>query len=127
MTHELPYLLAGAAVFMVGLAGTLGRSHLFWKVLGINFMGSGIFLILSAASPRLPGEGVDPVPQAMILTGIVVTAAVTAVALGMALRVVIRTGYPFLSEDIPTTDEASGVRPQPREVPAQDPPADGST
>ncbi|MDZ7779649.1 MAG: NADH-quinone oxidoreductase subunit K [Gemmatimonadota bacterium] len=123
MTHELPYLAAGAAVFMAGLVGTLGRSHLFWKVLGINFMGSGIFLVLSAASPRLPGEGADPVPQAMILTGIVVTAAVTAVALGMALRVVIRTGYPFLSEDIPASDEG----PLPRRARAQDPPADGST
>lgn len=99
MTPEVLYVVAGAAVFFVGLAGTLGRSHLFWKVLGVNFMGSGVFLLLLAGAPRLPGEGADPVPQAMVLTGIVVAAAATALGLGMALRVAVRLGRPHLTED----------------------------
>jgi multicomponent Na+:H+ antiporter subunit C len=101
VSSEILYVVAGAAVFVAGLAGTLGRAHLFWKILGVNFMGSGIFLMLIAAAPRLPGEGADPVPQAMVLTGIVVAAASSALALGMALRVVVRSGGPFLSEDAP--------------------------
>jgi len=100
VTPELLYALAGAGVFILGLFGTLGRAHLFWKILGVNFMGSGIFLILIAGAPRLAGEGADPVPQAMVLTGIVVAVSATALALGMALRVVARTGSPYLSEDL---------------------------
>jgi len=102
VSPSFPYLVAGSAVFVIGLAGAFGRAHLFWKVLGVNFMGSGVFLILLAGAPRLPGAGADPVPQAMVLTGIVVSAAATALALGMALRVVVRSGRPYLTEDMPS-------------------------
>lgn len=101
MTPELLYAVGGVGIFLTGLLGALTRSHLFWKVFGVNFMGSGIFLLLIAGAPRLPGEGADPVPQAMVLTGIVVAVSATALALAMALRVTVRTGRPFLSEDEP--------------------------
>jgi multicomponent Na+:H+ antiporter subunit C len=93
------YTAAGATVFSLGLWGVAARAHLFWKILAFNLMGTGVFLILLAGSPRLEGGEADPVPQAMVLTGIVVAAAATAVALGMALRVAARTGRPFLEED----------------------------
>jgi multicomponent Na+:H+ antiporter subunit C len=99
MTPELLYALAGGVIFLLGLLGTVTRAHLFWKILGINFMGSGTFLLLVGGAPRLAGEGADPVPQAMVLTGIVVAVSATAVALGMALRVAARTGSPYLAED----------------------------
>jgi len=99
VTPELLYAVAGIGVFLMGLLGALTRSHLFWKVLGVNFMGSGIFLLLIGGAPRLPGEGADPVPQAMVLTGIVVAVCATALALAMALRVEARTGRPYLSEE----------------------------
>ena len=101
MTPLAMYTAAGAGLFAVGLWGVVARAHLFWKVLGINIMGGGIFLILLAAPPRLDPAHADPVPQAMVLTGIVVAVAATAVALGMALRVAARTGLPFLEEDTP--------------------------
>lgn len=100
MSPDGLYVVAGAAIFFTGLAGALGRSHLFWKVLGVNFMGSGTFLLLLAGAPHLSEHGADPVPQAMVLTGIVVAAAATALALGMALRVAIRLGRPWLAEDV---------------------------
>jgi multicomponent Na+:H+ antiporter subunit C len=109
MTPELLYAVAGIGVFMVGFLGALTRAHLFWKVLGVNFMGSGIFLLLIAGAPRLAGEGADPVPQAMVLTGIVVAVCATALALAMALRVVSRTGGPYLSEE-PTSKPDDGGR-----------------
>lgn len=99
MSSAFLYALAGGGLFFLGLVGLLVRSHLFWKVFGLNFMGSGIFLLLVAGAPRLPHGGADPVPQAMVLTGIVVAVSATAVALGMALRVTARTGTPYLSED----------------------------
>ncbi|HKK93158.1 MAG TPA: NADH-quinone oxidoreductase subunit K [Longimicrobiales bacterium] len=108
MNAAILYALAGGGLFLLGLLGLLARSHLFWKVFGLNFMGSGIFLLLVAGAPRLPDGGADPVPQAMVLTGIVVAVSATAVALGMALRVMSRTGAPYLSE--------SGGRPDSLEI-----------
>lgn len=99
MTSPLVYALAGAVLFLAGLYGLVARAHLFWKILALNVMGSGTFLILIGASPRLPGGAADPIPQAMVLTGIVVATGATAVALGIALRVAVRTGRPCLPEE----------------------------
>jgi len=107
VTSLVCYVLAGAVLFVTGFRGAVVRSHLFWKVLAFNVMGGGIFLILLAAPPRIDPSRADPVPQAMVLTGIVVAAAATAVALGMALRVVARTGVPWLEEE----DRAVASRP----------------
>ncbi|TVP47829.1 MAG: Na+/H+ antiporter subunit C [Gemmatimonadales bacterium] len=94
------YTLAGAALFVLGIHALMVRAHLVWKVLGFNVAGGGIFLVLLAASPRVDPLVADPVPQAMVLTGIVVAVAATAVALGLALRVTFRTGSPFLVEEV---------------------------
>ncbi len=117
MTPETLYAVGGGGLFILGLLGTLGRDHLIWKVLGVNFMGSGVFLVLVAAAPRLEADAADPVPQAMVLTGIVVAVSATAVALGMALRVAARTGAPYLPEDLPETEDP----------PEGDLPEDGAT
>jgi multicomponent Na+:H+ antiporter subunit C len=110
MIPVLPFTLAGIALFGLGLHAFLVRGHLVWKVLAMNVMGTGIFLILVSAPARLDPGVADPVPQAMVLTGIVVAAGVTAFALGVALRVVARTGRPTLhSADEPRpTDEGDG-------------------
>lgn len=98
------YLLAGVGITLVALMAALTRAHLLWKVLAINIMGTGIFLILLAAPARRTPEVADPLPQAMVLTGIVVAVAATALALGIALRVIGRSGEPFLPDG---EDEAS--------------------
>lgn len=99
MTSLALYTGAGAILVVLGFWTILTRSHLIWKVLAFNVTGTGIFMLLLSAAPRLDPGRADPVPQAMVLTGIVVTAAATAVALGLALRVMARTGSPFLEED----------------------------
>lgn len=99
MTPPMLYAVAGAFVFMLGFFGVAARAHLFWKVFAVNVMGSGVFLILIGAPARLVPDQADPVPQAMVLTGIVVAVGATAVALGMALRVVARTGRPLLRDE----------------------------
>jgi multicomponent Na+:H+ antiporter subunit C len=90
------YALGGVALFALGLFSALTRAHLAWKILAVNVMATGVFLVLVAAPPRLEPAIADPVPQAMVLTGIVVAVGATAVALGIALRVVARTGRPYL-------------------------------
>jgi multicomponent Na+:H+ antiporter subunit C len=85
---EIPilYALTGAALFGLGLSHAVRRAHPVRRVLALNIMGSGVFLVLIALARRAPG-GADPVPQAMVLTGIVVAVSATAVALFLAIRV----------------------------------------
>jgi multicomponent Na+:H+ antiporter subunit C len=97
MTTPLLFAWLGAALVAIGLHALFVRRHLFWKVLALNVLGSGVFLLLIAA----PGTPDDPVPQALVLTGIVVTVSATALALALALRVAVRTGRPYLPEDAP--------------------------
>ena len=83
------YGLTGAAVVGLGLYGFLSLRNLLRRVLAFNLVGSGIFLMFGAAGARdgAPGAaaGADPVPQALIITGIVV--ALSASALAVALIV----------------------------------------
>lgn len=84
MTPGLIYALAGVALFVMGLAGVVLLTQALRRILAFNLMGSGIFLVLVGLAQR---DGVtDPVPQAMVLTGIVVAVAATALALALARR-----------------------------------------
>lgn len=109
MNSLLLYTLVGAGLVGLGFVGAVTRAHLFWKVLALNIMGSGSYVIFVAASARTDPLEADPVPQAMVLTGIVVTVGATALALGMALRVAVRTGRPFLEGERPPAEERSGA------------------
>lgn len=97
MSVGLLYALAGAALFAIGLAGLLALPHLLRKILAFNILGSGAFLILVGLGQR--DGNVDPVPQAMVLTGIVVAIAATALALALARQLLERTGRMRLPED----------------------------
>lgn len=84
MTVDL-FPVLGAVLFGIGFGATLGRTHLLWKIIAVNIMASGASLLLLT----LPGQAdgmADPVPQAMVLTGIVVMVAATALALALAVR-----------------------------------------
>ena len=50
-------------------------------------MGSGVFLVFIALGAQTPGAIPDPVPHAMVLTGIVVSVCATGLALALADRV----------------------------------------
>lgn len=104
MSVGLLYALAGAALFAIGLAGLLLLPQLLRKILAFNILGSGAFLVLVGLGQR--DGGVDPVPQAMVLTGIVVAIAATALALALARRLLDLTGRMRLPEDRPDAGEA---------------------
>lgn len=78
------FLLAGAALFAIGLWGVIAAAETFRRILGINIMGTGVFFVLITTAARTPGLVPDPVPHAMVLTGIVVSVCATAVALALA-------------------------------------------
>ncbi|MCC5979447.1 MAG: NADH-quinone oxidoreductase subunit K [Salinarimonas sp.] len=83
MSASLLYGLCGAALIGLGLYGFVVHRRLIRRVLAFNVIGSGIFLLFGAAAYRDPVAGSDPVPQAMIITGIVVALSATALALAL--------------------------------------------
>lgn len=90
------FAVTGVGLFCIGLRALVREAHLLRKVLAINLMGSGTFLVLVAgAAPD------DPVPQAMVITGIVVAVSASALALNLMLKVADATGQPALDEESP--------------------------
>jgi multicomponent Na+:H+ antiporter subunit C len=87
MTPGLLYLLTGIALFVIGAAYLVVNPHLLGKILAVNVAGSGVFLVFIATAYRTQGAYPDPVPHAMVLTGIVVAVSATALALALAVRI----------------------------------------
>lgn len=92
------YTLSGVAIFAVCLYAVIARTHLVRKVLAINMMGSSVFLLLVALALR-GSETPDPVPHAMVLTGIVVAVSATAFALALLRRMMDDGERPYLPEE----------------------------
>ncbi|QQO57171.1 MAG: Na+/H+ antiporter subunit C [Thiohalocapsa sp. PB-PSB1] len=97
MTTGLLFALVGIALFALGTAGVVLINQLLRRILAFNLMGSGAFLVLVGLAQR--GDVPDPVPQAMVLTGIVVAVAATALALALVRRLYRLTGRLELPED----------------------------
>lgn len=90
------YTVSSVLLFCIGLYGLIVHAHLVRKILAVNIIGNGIFLLLVNAAQRSPQAGPDPVPHAMVLTGIVVTVSATAYALVLTRRVFAETGQACL-------------------------------
>ena len=79
---NLPYTFASALVIALSLYGLLAAKDLIRRLMAANMMASGIFLYLVLLAART-GRAPDPVPQAMVLTGIVIAVSITAFALAL--------------------------------------------
>ncbi|MFO1050425.1 MAG: NADH-quinone oxidoreductase subunit K [Geminicoccaceae bacterium] len=103
MTTADLYGLAGSALIGLGLYGLVVQSGSLRKLLAVNLFGAGIFLLFGVVARRgaVSGLGGDPVPQAMVITGIVVAFAATAVAVALLLRLAAATGSDALPTDPP--------------------------
>lgn len=97
MSSALLFAWTGAALCALGLFGFIVHSHLMRRLLAFNIMGSGCFLVLVGLAQD--GRGPDPVPQALVLTGIVVAVASTALALVIFRRWFRLSGKTHLPED----------------------------
>lgn len=98
MSHVFLYALVGVGLFTLGLYTLIVHAHLLRKILAVNVMGSGVFLVLVALAARSQNASPDPVPHAMVITGIVVAISSTALALSLMLRVSEATGQPSLPD-----------------------------
>jgi len=97
MSSGLLFAGTGCLLLVLGLGGILLLGHLLRRILAFNLMGSGIFLVLVGLAQR--NGRPDPVPQAMVLTGIVVSVAATALALALARRRHADSGSTTLQEN----------------------------
>lgn len=87
MTITTGYIFSGLILFGIGLNGLISCSHQLRKILAVNLMASGIFLILIVTGYGADGSAIDYLPQAMVLTGIVISVSTTALALTLACRI----------------------------------------
>lgn len=99
MDAFLLFSAVAVLLFCVGLHGLVVRPHLLRKLLALNIMGSAVFLFLVAVAHRNADPYPDPVPHAMVLTGIVVAVSATAFALALARRIHALTGQTTLDAE----------------------------
>ena len=88
MPDSTLYGLCAAALVGIGLYGLIVSPQPLRKILSFNLIGSGVFLIFGVVARRgaALGMGGDPVPQALVITGIVVAFSATALAVALVLR-----------------------------------------
>ena len=97
------FMVAAVIIFGIGFTMLFLNRNLIKKIIGCNFMDSGIFLFLASngyiedrVSPIiLEGETaaanyINPIPAGLVLTGIVVSVSVTAVLLALTVRLYLR-------------------------------------
>ncbi len=93
------YYATSILLILIGMYAVLVKKNLIKIVIGLSIVDNGIHLLLIAigyvkdgtapifSKPDLSAsQMVDPVPQALVLTAIVIGLAVTAVALSLIIR-----------------------------------------
>ena len=80
--------LCSAALVGLGLFGLIVHPQPLRKILAFNLLGAGVFLLMGSIGRRgaAAGFGGDPIPQALVITGIVVAFAATALAVALIRR-----------------------------------------
>ena len=97
LADNLNYAVA-MILFCVGFYTLIMRRNVIKKIIGLNIMETSVFLFLVSigyleggiAPIVVPGaeplKMVNPIPQALILTGIVIAVSTTALALSLAIK-----------------------------------------
>ena len=95
--------LVACALIGVGLYGLIVNPQPLRKILAFNVVGSGVFLLFGVIARRgaALGMGGDPVPQALLITGIVVAFSATALAVTVLLRLYEETASTTLASETP--------------------------
>lgn len=85
----------------LGLYGLIVDPRPLRKILSFNLLGTGVFLVFGVLARRgaAAGFGGDPIPQALVITAIVVAFAATALAVGILLRLDQAAGSATLRPD----------------------------
>ncbi len=103
MNVETLYALCGAGLVGIGLYGLIVLAHPLRKIIAFNVMGSGVFVLFGALAKRGAAAEfhADPVPQALLITAIVVAFAASALAIALIVRLIESTDSASLASDPP--------------------------
>jgi len=101
MSAVVLYGFCSAMLVGMGLFGLVTHPQLLRKILAFNLVGSGVFLLFGVVARKgaAAGFGGDPVPQALVITGLVVAFGATALAVALLLRLFHETGRSTLETD----------------------------
>lgn len=90
-TYQI-YIGTSVILFVIGIGGVIMSKHFLKKIIGTIIMGGGVFLCLVSYAQRDALTFADPVPHALVITGIVVAVTSAAFALSLARRIHQLTG-----------------------------------
>jgi len=91
------FYFASIALLLIGLYAMISKKNLIKKIMGLNIFSTSVLLFLIAmgyrkgGAPPIEAEGVgffvNPLPHALVLTGIVVALALTSFALVLIINI----------------------------------------
>ena len=101
MTVTTLFGLCASGLIGVGLYGLIVLPHPLRKIICFNVIGSGVYVLFGVVAKRgaAAGFGGDPVPQALLITGIVVAFSATALAVALVVRLINVTRSASLASD----------------------------
>jgi len=91
--------IGAVALFVIGLRIVVLHSNLIKRIMGLNVMGTGVFLffvsignVTGGVPPIINPDNsqqlyINPIPSVLILTGIVVVVSITVYALSLVIRI----------------------------------------
>ena len=109
MSVEMVFAVTACALVGIGLYGLIAQPHPLRKLVAFNVMGTGVFVLFGALARRGAAAGLaaDPVPQALLITAIVVAFAATAMTVALLLRLIETTDSASLAAERPADDVAT--------------------
>ena len=104
--NELWFGYCAAGLIGIGLYGLIVNPQPLRKILSFNIIGTGVFLVCAVIARRgaAHGMGGDPVPQALLITAIVVAFSASALAVALLLRLFEVSGSTALDDESTRTD-----------------------
>jgi multicomponent Na+:H+ antiporter subunit C len=106
MSVEMVFAVTACALVGIGLYGLIVQPHPLRKLVAFNVMGTGVFVLFGALARRGAAAGMpaDPVPQALLITAIVVAFAATAMTVALLVRLIESTDSASLTSGQPADD-----------------------
>lgn len=87
MSRDELFMAVGVILMTLGFGRLLLSSDLVRRVVALNVASGGVMMLLLSLAYRSDPTSPDPIPQALVLTGIVITVSVTGLALVIIRRI----------------------------------------
>lgn len=86
MITQLLYAFAACLLIGMGIRAIIINHQIIQRIIAMNIIGAGVFMLFITIAYRGLDRAPDPIPHALVLTGIVVAISATALALALVRR-----------------------------------------